>query len=74
MFCKGVESYSYDTDGKRHVVADLRASTVPATMPETGEDIDKLDGNDILDPGTTLYIINTGALYMMNEENEFKEQ
>ena len=74
MFCAGVESFKYDSDGKRHVVADLRASNAPAPMPTTGEDIDQLSENDILAPGTTLYCINSGTLYMMNEENEFKEQ
>jgi hypothetical protein len=74
MICQGVNRYKYDADGAKHVTADLLASTTPATMPTTGEDIEGLDATDVLEAGSTLYIVNSGTLYMMNEEHEFKEQ
>ena len=77
MVCQNVLKYRYDEQGKRHVVAELQASTQPATMPTTGEDIggmDPLTKDDILETGTTLYIMDTVKVFMMNEEHEFVEQ
>ena len=74
MQCQDMTVFRNDRSGVRHVVADLLASTVPDTMPTTGKGIIGLKKSDILEAGSTLYIVNTGALYMMNEEHEFKEQ
>ncbi len=74
MFCQKVNNKTYDDEGKLHVVADIMCSTVPATMPTTGEDIRYLEESAILDPGTTLYVIGSATVYMMNEENQFVEQ
>ena len=76
MICQKVEAYTYDEQGKRHVVAELQASEEPATMPTTGEGIggmDPLTENDILSPGTTLLVTKTSQVFMMNEDNEFDE-
>lgn len=63
-----------DSDGKRHVVADINASTAPSPFPTTGKDVKRLSENDILETGSTIYAINAATVYMMNEEHEFKEQ
>ena len=74
MKCTKINNFVYDSDGIRHVEADLLSSTAPGKMPTTGNGIEGLEKTDVLDAGSTLYIVNTGAIYMMNEENEFKEQ
>ncbi len=42
-------------------------------MPTTGENIDGLEETDVLEAGSTLFVVNTATAYMMNEEHEFKE-
>lgn len=74
MFCQKVNAKTYARTGEMHVVADIYSSTTPATMPTTGENVEGLENEAVLDPGTTLYIINSATVYMMNEEGTFVEQ
>lgn len=73
MICQKVSDFTFDDQGKRHVVAELLASTKPATMPTTGEDIDQLTENDVLEAGSTILIVNSSEVHMMNEEHEWKK-
>ena len=74
MFCQKVQSKTYSKTGELHVVADLACSTTPAAMPTTGEGIRGLEETAVLDPGTTIYVIGSAQVYMMNEEGTFVEQ
>jgi hypothetical protein len=74
MFCTKINERTYTTAGELHVVAELMCDTTPGTMPTTGENIDKLEDNAVLDPGTQLYVIDSGDLYLMNSEGTFVQQ
>lgn len=73
MFLDQIGKYTYK-NGKRHVVANIMSSEVPGIFPTDGTNIAGLTENDILDPGSTIYVINSASLYMMNEEGQFKAQ
>lgn len=73
MILDEITKFTYK-NGKRHVTADILSSGVPGIFPTTGENITGLNPDDVLDPGSTIYIVNNGALYMMNEESQFKPQ
>ena len=74
MICQKVTDFNYsNTDNKRHVVAELLASTKPATMPTTGENITYLTENDVLEAGSTMIVVNSSEVQMMNEEHEWKK-
>ena len=62
------------TGNTKKVEVDLISSDVPSTWPTTGEDIPGLGAQYELLPGSTIYVVNDAALYMMNEEGEWKEQ
>ena len=73
MILDEIGKYTYK-NGTRHVVADILSSGIPGIFPTTGENITGLNPDDVLDPGSTIYVVNNGSLYMMNEEGQFKPQ
>lgn len=73
MTLSEVEKTTYK-DNKRHVVASILSSGIPGIFPTDGTNITGLASDDILDPGSTIYVVNNGSLYMMNEEGQFKAQ
>lgn len=58
---------------KRFVKCSLYSTDVPGTMPGAA-DIPGYRDTDQIFPGSTLYIVSTGALYMANEAGVFVEQ
>jgi hypothetical protein len=63
----------YRDDGTKLVYVEAYANSVPSTMP-TAADIPGYDSSFQIRPGSTLYIVGTGALYMANENGTFVEQ
>ena len=74
MYCTDFKVEKLTKERKRHVVANIVASSVPGTMPTNGANIDNLKEDDILDPGTKMLIVENGDEYVMNEENTFVKQ
>lgn len=74
MWCQGTELISSASDGKRTVRVLLFADTLPATMPSDGTDIKGLNGNDVLAEGSFLYVVATGAVYILNSAGEWTVQ
>lgn len=72
MYCKQYTQINkVDDNGKIKVSADLVSSHTPDEFPLTGEGITNLNGNFKLEPGTTIYVVDSASLYMMNEEYEY---
>lgn len=63
----------YREDGTKYVYVEAYANEVPDPMP-TAEDIPGYDDSFSIKPGSTLYIVTTGSLYMADENGEFVEQ
>ena len=61
-------------NNQKHIVAEIYSDDVPAVFPTTGVDIDNLNENYILEVGSTIYVVNTGQLYMKGETDEWVEQ
>ena len=73
MRCNG-ESNHWFKDGYRYVVADIVADTTPSPFPTDGTNIDGLSATDKLAIGTTIYVVQTGTLYMAKSDGTFVEQ
>ncbi len=73
MRCNGVSNYWYK-NGKRYVVADIISGDLPSTFPVDGSDIEFLDENDKLAMGTTIYVVDSGKVYMAKSDGSFVEQ
>ncbi len=73
MICQKASDFTFDSQGNRHVVAELLTSTKLSTMPTTGADIDQLTENDVLEAGSTKLVVNSSEVHMMNEEHEWKK-
>lgn len=72
MYCKSYTSINKaDANGKIKISASLVSSSTPETFPLTGEGITNLNENHQLEPGTTIYVVDSSDLYMMNEEYEY---
>lgn len=63
-----------DKDGNRYVVADLMSDNVPLEFPVDGENIEGLTKKDLIDKGTTMYVVENATLYMRNSDGNWKEQ
>ena len=81
LFCKGEKNMRcHETvlintaNGKRYVRASIYADTTPNTMPEDGALIEGLDANDVLAADSTMYIIASGDLYMLNGAGTWVKQ
>ena len=70
---KVVSSEAIYEEDKKYVKCEILADTTPATMPEA-EDIDGYDDSFELFPGSTMYIITTGDLYMSGEDGDWHIQ
>lgn len=72
MYCKSFTQINkYDDNGEIKISAELVSSSTPSTFPLTGQNITNLNERHKLEPGTTIYIVDEGELYMMNEEYEY---
>lgn len=72
MYCKSFTQINkVDDNGEIKISADLVSSTTPETFPLTGEGITNLNAFHKLEPGTTIYVVDSASLYMMNEEYEY---
>lgn len=58
---------------KGKVCADLYASTEPATMPTTTDGIGGVADGYELCPGSSLFITETGVVYVMGDDGEWSE-
>lgn len=63
--------YRAKEDG-RHVTCDITATSTPSPFPTTGEGIQNLAPDDILDAGSTLFVTSTATVYIMDENGEFQ--
>lgn len=62
------------SNGERVVKADIMADTVPSTFPTDGTDIEGLDANDTLYKGSSIYVIGTASLYILNSAGSWIQQ
>ena len=60
-------------DGQKYLKISAYSQTVPATMPEPA-DIPGFDDTYDFMPGSTIYIVSTGALYMSGEDGNWYQQ
>ena len=72
MYCKTYTQINRaDDNGEIKISAELISSTTPDEFPTTGEGITNLNSMYKLEPGTTVYVVDSTSLYMMNEEYEY---
>ena len=70
---KVVSSEAIYEEENKYVRVSIFADTVPATMPEPA-DIPGYDDTFDFMPGSTMYIVTTGAVYMAGEDGNWHEQ
>lgn len=63
----------YEESGNKYLRVSIYADTVPSPMPEP-EDIPGYDNTFDFMPGSTLYEITTGKVYMAGEDGNWHEQ
>lgn len=63
----------YEESGDKYVRCQIFADTVPGTMPAP-EDIPGYDSSFEFYPGSTMYIVTTGDLYMAGEDGDWHKQ
>lgn len=68
------ENSSWYEDGYKYSIADIYADTTPSTMPTDGANIDGMSDDTRLAIGSTIYVIGTGALYMMKSDGAWVQQ
>ena len=73
MWCQSTVLINTD-DGKRYVRAQIFSDTAPNTMPTNGSGIEGLNGDDILEKGSTFYVVGNGKLYMLNSQGTWVQQ
>lgn len=73
MFVYKSEAEYREVEDKKYVKVTLYADTVPGTMPVPA-DIPGYDSSFDFMPGSTLYIVTTGAVYMVGEDGNWHEQ
>jgi hypothetical protein len=63
----------YEESGDKFVRCQIFADSVPSPLPEPA-DIPGYDDSFSFYPGSTLYIIGTGDLYMAGEDGDWHKQ
>ena len=61
-------------NGQRVVRADISSDTPPSPFPTDGSEIEGLSSDDVLDKGSTVYVVADGSLYMMDSTGDWKAQ
>lgn len=82
MYCKEYEFNLWrDVNGEQRPVVwvELYADTVPSPLPTNAVGIDNFPKNYepskvIFAPGSALIVVNTGAVYLANNQGVFKAQ
>ncbi len=59
---------------QKYCAVDLYSDDVPTFFPTSGSEVEKLDDNLVIGKESTLYVINTAQMFMMNSQGEWKEQ
>lgn len=75
MYVKYSNAVIRDVDGapKRFVDCALYADTAPSPLP-TAKDLPGYTEEDQIEAGSSLYIVNTGAVYIADESGTFVAQ
>lgn len=60
-------------DGVKYVYFEAYSSETPSPMP-TAADIPGYTSDYTIMPGSTIYVVGSGTLYMANENQQFVEQ
>ena len=77
MFCRNYRQLGIDEDGNYILDVELVSDTTPDPLPTDGNNIDRIpfDGNKVkFAPGSVLYVVNGGDVYMADESGEFVKQ
>ena len=59
--------------GKQYVEVEITTETLPETMPLTTADIENLDGNLALAPGSGMFVTNTSQYFVLGDTEEWSE-
>lgn len=79
MFCLNYKDLKRDANDKNVVFAELYSTSVPSPLPTDATNINNFPANYdpsnvVFAPGSTLYVVSTGDVYIANEAGTFVVQ
>lgn len=77
MFCRNYRQLGITTDDKYLIDAEIVSTDTPSTLPTDGTGIDNIGypaDKVRFAAGSVLFVVNTGAVYVADEDGEFVAQ
>ena len=77
MFCRNYRQLGITSEGKYLLDVEIVADSTPSPLPTDGTDIENLGypaDKVKFAPGSVLFIVTSGAVYMADESGEFVAQ
>ena len=77
MFCRNYRQLGITSEGKYLIDAEIVADSTPSPLPTDGTDVENIGypaDKVKFAPGSVLYVVNGGDVYMADENGEFIKQ